>query len=117
MMSEARRQTQGRGCTGVKSLADFAEFLEKTAGTKDSILGQDDLSGESPNLTYMVVVENGFTHIILKNDDLLKKLKEGNVSHLDGTFGSRPNLIGCAQLVTLMVRKYDRVSFGKINSR
>lgn len=105
-MIRARNKFQIQRSNSVKTLRDFVKFLASPAG-KNS-LKRSNLDGVELSHT-TVTDKNGFPHVILRNDKLLEELVDGLVGHLDGTFGSRPNFADCSQLVTLLVKKFDKV--------
>lgn len=103
-MYRARKKTQITGCRGIRSLDDLKKFLESKEGQK--VLKHTDSDIE---LSFEIVMEGGQCNVILYDKELLKKLAPGTINHVDGTFGSRPNLLGCSQLLTVMSRKFDKV--------
>lgn len=108
-MNRARRKLKKRRCNKIKSLKDFAAFLSSPEGQNAFEYDHPD-NDLQYKLTHDVVTDSrGFPHVILKNEELLEKLKRGTVSNIDGTFGSRPKFADCSQLLTIMVRKGNKV--------
>lgn len=103
-MWRARKKTQIRGCRGIRSMDDFVNYLKSDLG-KSSLKHED----SDIELKFEIVKVGGKSNVILRDDSLLKKMNKGEKNHADGTFGCRPNLTGCSQLLTIMVRKYDKV--------
>lgn len=110
-MYRARKKSQVHACNGVKSLRDLAKFLKNSANVlKYAYTGPTGQNMEI-NMTHAIVEVNENIHIILKNDKLLKDLVKGTTVHMDGTFACRPNFADCAQLLTVLVRRYNQVIF------
>lgn len=108
-MWRARKHLQVQRCNGVKSLKAFAEFLTSTEG-KDALKHQRSDNDLQYELKHSVVTDKfGFCHVILRNEDLMKKLADTEICNVDGTFGSRANFKDCSQLLTIMVRKFEKV--------
>lgn len=96
-------------CNKIKSLQEFAKFLQSPEGQGAFEYTHPDNELEY-KLTHAVITDkNGFPHIILRNQALLEKLQYGTVSNVDGTFGSRPKFSDCSQLLTVMVRIGNKV--------
>lgn len=110
-MAYARQHTQVNGTKGVTTLEDFAQYLEKAGDSNNLVHKSTDPKKQDLKLDHAVVRENGRVHVILIATALLSLLCPGSISHLDATFGSRPLLKKCTQLLTLMVRAYNKVSF------
>lgn len=109
-MLRARKKMQVQRCNTIKSLEELAEFL-KTPEGQDAFKHDHPENDIEYKLTPSVVTDkNGFSHVILRNEELLEKLEDCEICNLDGTFGSRPNFKDCAQLLTVMVRKFNKVS-------
>lgn len=111
-MNRARKKVQVKGCNSVKNLITFAEFLDTPAG-KNALKHSYRKTSESDpkvELSHSIVKDaNGFQHVILKNEVLLNKLSYTTSSNIDGTFASRPKFHDCKQLLTILVRAYDKV--------
>lgn len=112
-MNRARKKVQVKGCNSVKNLKGFAEFLDTPAG-KNALkhrYRKTNVSNPIVELTHSTVEDkNGFQHVILKNEALLKELSYSTCCNMDGTFGSRPKFSDCKQLLTILVRAYDKVT-------
>lgn len=110
-MNYVRIKIQGKGYKGVKSLDDFASFLELKADI-DDLFSHKLKDGSARTLDSRVVTDkNGKIHIIMYNKQLLHELKDGKKCHIDATFGSRPKLTGCSQLLSILVRMFGKVGF------
>lgn len=110
-MNHVRIKIQGKGYKGVKTLDDFASFLELKADI-DDLFSHKLKDGSARTLDSRIVKDkNGHMHIIIYNKQLLDELKGGKKCHIDATFGSRPKLTGCSQLLSILVRMFGKVSF------
>lgn len=107
-MQYARKKTRIKCRESFHSIEEFAEYLKKQ---KESPFVHKKEGKPEQKLDFAVVEdENGKSHIILVALALLNILRLGKINHLDATYGSRPKLVRCTQLLTLMIRVYNKVS-------
>lgn len=105
-----RRKRQKSCFKTIKTVEEFGTYLESPEG-KAFLKYHDPAGNETTSeFTSAIVKEGENTHIILYDKQFLEKMKDGRVGQADGTFNARPKLRKVRQLLTVMVRKYNRVS-------
>ncbi|KAJ8665770.1 hypothetical protein QAD02_007432 [Eretmocerus hayati] len=111
-----RRQKQRAWNCKVKDMHQLHEALQ-TEDAKRSLLILEDIDGLAPTVkfeTITVWVENAkginLPYIIFVDRTFLKLVDGGLIVHIDATFASRMRIHGLRQLLTVMVRAYDKVN-------
>lgn len=93
-------------CGIVDTMQKFSNFLESPAGENTLLFNNLNVKH-----TYHKVDENGFTHLIFKDDQLLKELAKENIFHIFESISLRPVIKDCEQLITVMIQKNGKVRF------
>lgn len=105
-MNVWRRKVQKRGSGKIESILDYANYFETPQG--ESLLFYDENTNRK--LSYKLVKDKNDVHLILYDEQFLEDLKEATVGHADATYQSRPCMKGVKQLLTILVRVYNKVS-------
>ncbi|KAJ8671871.1 hypothetical protein QAD02_003130 [Eretmocerus hayati] len=111
-MHRWRAEVRKKGSGKVRNIEDYVKIFETPQG--QSLLEYDPENKRKLSykiITEVVATKNGkkiFKHLALHDKDTLEEHGDCTVLQDDGTFLSRPNINGIAQLFTIMARNYDK---------
>lgn len=100
---------QKRASCKVKTIKDYVDFFSSPEG--QSFVHYDEKHPERELSFKEVSDRDGGVHLILWDQKLLKELRSATEFESDSTFKSKPCMVGVSQLLTVVARVFDRVSF------
>lgn len=95
-----------------KTLLEFSQYVNEHPESLK--YKETEVSKEEEAIRVKIVKSSSkHEHVIFYDENLLKKFTK-NENFIDGTFKSRPNVSGCAQLLTILGRSNNKVSLNII---
>lgn len=103
-MLKQRKLSLEKNWKEIKTIGDFSKFVDSDSGKNALLHNNLDVK-----LSHENFVENEKTHVIVKDDYFAKNLAEDKIFHVFSSYGIRPLVEDCKQVITWMVQREKRV--------